>query len=407
MSLTEQLTIGDESSQQREEVSIAIAHDQFRTLGGAERVAIELARTFDAPIYTMRVEEGVLPEDVTVHNLAGVRGTWLMRRHYLLQDAYQMLAWQHQPPLYEYDTIIQNKTNPYWFVPKDTQTVVRYCHSTPRGLYDQFRRQGGGFLSAALKTPQRTLYQQVVPYADAWAANSDLVARRMEKYFGLNPASIQTIYPPVETDAFSPDDTPTEDFYLCLSRLRGHKRIGDVIRAINQLNRSGETYRLVVAGEGPERGALEELAGPHVEFVGYVDEAKKRRLMSGAKALIFAAENEDFGMVPIESMAAGTPVIGVNEGFTKHQIQDGKNGIGFPMQGGHLRETIRHFDREGVEWSDDEIAAYAEHFSVGRFREKMKSLVARAQQRSTVVPAFLSGGTPDTDIPAIADGSGT
>lgn len=364
---------------------IAIAHDQFRTMGGAEIVACEIAREFDAPIYVMRVDEGVAPDDVEIINLADQKGEWLMNRHYMIQDAYQMVSWSHVKELYEFDTVIQTKTNPYWFVPKDRQTVVRYCHSTPRNLYDQFHRSGGHFLKDGLRAVQRMLYQQVIPYGDAWVANSELVQQRMKKYFGLNGEdNVQTIHPPVDVESCSPDVAETQDFLLYLGRIRHHKRVGLLCDVAESLD-----TKVVIAGDGPHREEIAADAPDNVEWLGYVTEDEKARLLSEAAATVFLAENEDFGIVPIESLASGTPVIGVNEGFTKLQVEHGTTGMLCDPTIRATYESIQEFQQDGVAWSEDEIAEWTSlHFGRDKFRRELRAVVEDAQERTTVKPSW-------------------
>jgi len=113
----------------------------------------------------------------------------------------------------------------------------------------------------------------------------------------------------VATDKYSPTDESTGDYYLTLSRLDWHKDIDGIVRAFNE---SG--HRLVVAGDGPERERLESIAGDNVEFAGFVSEERKRELLAGAKAFVFNGRDEDFGIAPVEALAAGTPLLGVEEG---------------------------------------------------------------------------------------------
>jgi glycosyltransferase involved in cell wall biosynthesis len=369
---------------------IAITHDQIRTRGGAERVAFEMAREFDAPIYAARVDQDAVPDDVEAHSITDGRlGERAMRSHYMVQDLYQMLRWQHVEPLYDYDVVIQNKTNPYWFVPRDTQVLIRYCHSPPRGMFDQFHRQGAGLIGKSVKLAMRPLYSPTVPWADAWVCNSELVARRLERYWSVESA---VIHPPVKTRRLSRDAGETGGEYLCLSRLRDHKRIDEAIAAVR-----GTDRQLVVAGEGPQRERLESGAAENVRFVGYVSEAEKARLLARARALIYPPENEDFGIVPIEAMAAGTPVIGVKDGFTKHQIIDGQNGRLFER--GQLCDALEAFERNGVAWPESRIERFAERFDAERFRRQIRERVERAVTESRVTTEW---GEPEA---AVADGA--
>lgn len=383
---------------------IAIAHKDYDVRGGGEILAEELARTFDAPLFVGRRNLSNEPAEMDQHlseidfgPLPDRLAKWAIDRGGATRSAVYQLVWQQQDALREFDTVIMSGNEPLWYVPEDGQTVIAYTHSTPRWQYDLFH-DNEGLLKVGYNYVSRVLYQHNVLRPELYVANSDLVARRIKQYWGIPDDQVEIVYPPVPTHEYNPSDAPTEDFYLHLGRLAGHKRVDEVIRAFNQLNRSrDETYRLKIAGKGPEREALQSMAGDHVEFCGYVSEQRKRELMAAAKAHIYPAQNEDFGMVPIESMAAGTPVIGVKEGFTQFQIADGKNGYAYPREGGHLREAIRYFDEEGVEWDAGEIAAFAtENFSVQQFREGMRDAVAKAQERSRVAVPWDDETAPES-----------
>lgn len=359
---------------------IAIAHDQFQTMGGAEKVAFEIARTFDAPIYAMRVDDGVPPEDVEVNELSGDWGQWLMRRHYLVQDAYQFLQWQHVPDLYDHDVVIQTKNNPMWFVPEvDRQTVLRYSHTPPRAMFDLFRHRAKSRKQAALWSLERILYRQTTPYADAWACNSEVVERRLERYLDPSSASVETIYPPVEVQSAGPDVAETQDYYFYIGRLAVNKRIGLLASLAEQID-----TKIVVAGDGNYRNLVEDVDVDGLEYLGRISEQEKWRRLSEAKATLFPAESEDFGIVPIESFASGTPVIGVNEGYTQHQIVYGTNGyLANPTVDSYVAQ-INLFEDMGVDWSEEEIAEFAEQFSTERFRREMRDWVDKTLAESEV-----------------------
>ena len=386
---------------------IAIAHDQFRTMGGAERVAVEMARALDCPIYTMRADPDVPPDDIDVRSLASRGGDWLMRRNHLVQDLYQMVAWQHVPELYEYDVVIQTKTNPYWFVfNSDSQTLIRYCHSTPRTLYDQFRRRGGSFIGDAVKTVQRMLYQQVIPYPDSWLCNSEIVQRRLECYFGVPDVDIDVVYPPVDTTRYSPSDAETQDYVFYVGRLAVNKRVPLIKQLASEIG-----TRVLVAGEGNYEAELVSDAPENLEYLGYISEHEKQRRLSEARASLMLAENEDFGITPIESFAAGTPVIGVREGYTQYQILDGRNGRLCDPTVESVAAAIDDIRRDGVEWTPDELAAFAEDwFGRERFHDQIQAAVDAATTQADIEPPWepTNGGeASDTvDAPLVSDGSG-
>lgn len=359
---------------------IAILHDQFRTMGGAERVAVTIARTFDAPIYVKRVVDGVAPADVTLHDTGNVLTRHGRRLTPLIEDVGHMLGWQHAPELHDYDVLIQTKTNPYWYVPKDDQILIRYLHSTPRGMYDRHYLQSGSPVGDTLKILQRMLYRQTVPYADRWLANSDLVQRRLELYWD-QPSSV--VYPPVDTDAANPARRETGDYYLHVGRLAANKRIPllrDVAERVD--------VPVVVAGDGPERDALDPMP-ENLDYRGYVSEAEKWDLYAGAKATLMLAENEDFGLVPIESYASGTPVIGVEEGFTQYQIANYKTGLLVPEPDAPtVVGAIKAFEDMDVKLSSEDLAVMAAQFGADRFQLEMHRQVSDAIDRAQITPSF-------------------
>jgi glycosyltransferase involved in cell wall biosynthesis len=371
---------------------IVIAHKDYDVRGGGEVLAEEIARTFDAPLVVGRRDEACEPDnhDLDIREIDLRRWQqWAIDRGGMPRSLAYQVAWQVVPELTDYDTVITSGNEPLWYVPEDDQTVVAYTHSPPRFQYDLYQRtynpdtaRLGGIVGTLYGTAVRTLYQHNVTRPDLYVANSDRVARRINQYWNIPRDQIRVVYPPVQTDAYSPSDANTGDYYLYLGRLAGHKCVDEVVEAFNEL---GSEYRLVVAGRGPEGDSLRELADDHIEFRGFVDEEEKRELYAGAKALVYPPENEDFGMVPIEAMAAGTPVIGVKEGFTQHQILNERNGYTYSRAGGHLRETIRYYESNGVEWTPEEIAEFAgEHFSVAAFQAGMRDAVLEAQDRASV-----------------------
>lgn len=205
----------------------------------------------------------------------------------------------------------------------------------------------------------------------------------------------------MRTHEYSPDARETGGYYLYLGRLADHKHVEDVVE---EFNRRDNTI-LKIAGKGPERDRLERMAGENIHFEGYVSEDEKRRLYSGARALIYPAANEDFGMVPVEAMASGTPVIGVREGFTQYQIQDGLNGYTYPRGAPGLYKAIQAFERDGVEWTGGRIAEFASRFSVEQFRAGMREAVQDARERATVSPDWAD--QPATSQLEATDVAGT
>lgn len=368
----------------------AIAHKDYDVRGGGEVLAEQLADALDCPLYVGHGDSDKQPEamDIDIREIQP-ESRWhsLMERGGLPRAIAHMMHWRDNAPkeLAEYDTIITSGNEPLWAMPRDNQTLVAYTHSTPRFMYDLYHTSDG-FVGRTYQQLQRQLYEGTVKRPDVWVANSDLVARRINLYWDVPESKIHVVYPPVPTGEFSPDDALTEDWYLYLGRLAGHKKVDDVIAAFDQSD-----SELRIAGTGPEEESLREMAGDNVTFEGYVSETRKRELFSKAKALVYPCQNEDFGMVPIEAMAAGTPVLGVNEGFTQYQIQAPKNGILWDRSVGNLHNAIAAFENVGVEWSEREIADWAgANFGVDRFAQQMKTVVELAEEQTNIDPDWAA-----------------
>lgn len=376
-------------------MNTVIAHEHFLEWGGGEYVANELAELFDAPIHTGGYYPENLPERDNVHSIIdGWIGHKLTRIGPIPRDAYYFLKWPNAD-LEDYDVIIQSGNNPGWYVPTDTQTVVKYVHSTPRGSYDLYQQTEPSLLNTLYQHAIRALYSTTLPYPDVYVANSDLVARRIRRYWGIPDKKIEVVYPPVKTSEYSPADAATQEWYFTWGRLYDHKNVDLIVEAFNELD-----HDLYIAGTGPERDPLERLADDNIHFLGWLEDDEIQLRASAAKAVIFAGENEDFGLVPVEAMAAGTPILGIDDGFTKHQILEGRNGLtfektdsvsedGYTYTSGSLAETVCRFERDGVAWSEYEIAEWAdEQFGLERFGREMRAVVEDAVGRARVRPRF-------------------
>lgn len=378
------------------DTSVAVVHKALTIHGGAERVAFEIARTFDAPLYATVVDESIVPDDVDARQVMDSRVVrWLDSQPFpyaeFVRDAITTSRWPYQPQLADYDVLIQTGIDPWFYVPEDHQTIVRYVHSPPRTAYDRHQVIGGALTSKVYAQISRLKLQQTLPYATAWIANSELVAKRIRKYLDPSIDPI-VVYPPVDVDAFEPQ--PGDGYYVALSRLTDHKGIDDIVAAFERF-----PLGLFVLGDGECRHRFEALAADNirVSFKGFVPESRKRHVLETAEAVVFAAENEDFGIVPIEAMAAGTPVIGVDEGFTRHQIQDGKTGILCDRD--ELCQGIARFEHEGVECSPAQLHEFARvHFGRERFRRQLRAVVDAAVERDRI--------DVDLAVPAVEDDDG-
>lgn len=204
---------------------------------------------------------------------------------------------------------------------------------------------------------------------DHVVANSHNIAAQIRRIYGMDS---EVIYPPVPVREFTPlgRGEPGGDYYLYVGRLISHKRVDIVIEAFNQMNR-----RLIIAGDGLERPALEKLAGPNITFAGKVSSQELRRLYACCKALVFPS-NEDFGIVPVEAQASGRPVIAYQAGGALETVVESETGIFFPEQTAEsICEAVSRFER--MQFDPERIRENAMRFDEAVFKEKILQMVNR------------------------------
>jgi glycosyltransferase involved in cell wall biosynthesis len=204
--------------------------------------------------------------------------------------------------------------------------------------------------------------------ADAIVANSSAVAARIKRWWGCEA---EVIAPPVDTEYFKTfiNEEP-DDYYLFAGRLVRYKRADLAIKACEQLGK-----RLVIVGQGEEMKALKSMAGPKVEFRGEVGREELARLYAGCQALLFPGE-EDFGIVPIETMAAGRPVIAYAKGGALDYITEG-NGVFFDQDNPEsLAEAILRFEKD-LTFDPASISAQASRFGREHFKDAFMAAISR------------------------------
>jgi glycosyltransferase involved in cell wall biosynthesis len=202
---------------------------------------------------------------------------------------------------------------------------------------------------------------------DLWLANSRAVADRILHIYG-QPATV--VHPPVDIDRFAAAATTTKgDYFLVVSRLVPYKRVDLAVAAFAELG-----WPLRIAGSGRGAAALQATAPPNVRFLGRVDDAELPALMAGARALVFPAE-EDFGLVPVEAMAAGTPVVAFGAGGALDTVEPGQTGTFFtePTTAA-LVAAVR--EAAATEWDAQAISASVRRFGEDRFRTELLDAAA-------------------------------
>lgn len=375
-------------------MNVAVAHEHYPTRGGGEVVADELADCFDAPIVTGWIKDA----DYSTHDpieLLENSPARVLRPFFtnpLVRDLFYTFGWESAPPLRDYNVIIQSGNAPSWYVPDQNQTIVKYNHSPPRNPFDLFWREEshtagtldlfipGYVVDRLYKKFARQFWKNRTSEIDLWVCNSEVIAHRTQKYLGVDEDRIEVVYPPVDVAQYEPTDDH-DGYYVALSRLVPSKRFDLLIKAWDEIDAP-----LKIVGDGPHKPDLEACAigNENIEFTGRVSESRKRDLLQNAKASLFAAENEDFGIVPVESFAAGTPVLGVEDGYTQYQVKHGKNGRLFKRNVESVRKCVEVFETKGVQWSADHMHQFAQQFGTDRFCEEMHEMVAKAKERNEI-----------------------
>lgn len=357
---------------------VAIVHDYLTHMGGGERVLIALAKAFpDAPIFTLVHDRSATnlpidPQRIRTSFLQRFPGA--RRSHRYLPLALMPLAVE-QFDLSSFDVVISNAHSFGKGVVLHPGTLhISYCMTPIRyawdGSHKYVREFSGGWWFQKF-APLAISYMRIWDYGasarvHSYITLSNYVAQRIHKYYGRD-ASV--IYPPVDVERFSPSENPGS-YYLIVSRLVPYKRVELAIAAANALD-----VPLKIAGTGPELQQFRTIAGPTVEFLGFVPDDELPALYRNAKALLFPQE-EDFGITPLEAAASGVPTIAYGAGGALETIVPDVTGIFFESQNvDSLASAIERF--ELLQWDKDAITAHAKSFSQERFIQEMRGTVAR------------------------------
>jgi glycosyltransferase involved in cell wall biosynthesis len=219
-----------------------------------------------------------------------------------------------------------------------------------------------------------TNYMRLWDYAsaarvDEFVANSENVQNRIWRAYRRES---DIIYPPVPVETFY-NETP-DDYYLVVSELVPYKRIADAVRCFSKTKR-----RLKIVGQGPEYRSLRAIAGPGIEFCGRVSDVQLRELYARCRAVVLPGE-EDFGIVPVEAIASGKPMIALGRGGVLESVPERNPHAGFfyshPGEE-HLAQAVDDFEREEPHLAPNAIQAAAARFSTERFQAAMRDLVGQ------------------------------
>lgn len=361
---------------------VALVHYWLVGMRGGEKVLEALCRMYpQADIYTHvycpdRVSDLIRGHRVITTPIARLPMASKMYQKYLpfMPAALEALD------LTSYDLVISSEAGPAKGVLTGPETLhLCYCHSPMRYVWDQYhvyRAQAGRLTRAMMPAMARKMRAWDVETAsrpDVVLANSGHVQRRITKYW-RRPSEV--VHPPVAVEQFAPVAPQDRGgFYLWAGELAPYKRPDLAIEAFNRLDKP----LYVIGGPGGAERKLARQANDNIRFLGKVDDDMLRRYLASCRALIFPGE-EDFGIVPVEAMASGRPVIAYGRGGALDTVIDGETGILFREQTVEaIIDAVDRFEASGLETAPTDVfTAHAAQFSETEFRRG----VSRALMKS-------------------------
>jgi glycosyltransferase involved in cell wall biosynthesis len=358
---------------------IALIHDYLNQYGGAERVLETLCGIFsDAPIYTLLYDEaatGRVFKGREIHT-SFLQKVPFARRHHHIFPLLMPLAIE-QFDLSEFDIVLSNSASfAKGVITKPHTRHICYCMTPTRFLWDDSHRYIDEFrypwpvkkLVPLFITYLRIWDKEAAHRVDKFIAISNFVKARIKKYYERDA---EVIYPPVNIAKYS-ISSGVGDYFLMVGRLVSYKRFDLAVKVFNAIKKP-----LKIVGDGPERGRLEKMAGPNIEFLGLVSDYKMPEIYSRAQAVIFP-QVEDFGLVPLEAMASGRPVIAFRDGGALETVVDGETGIFFDEQAEiSLAQAVGRYYQ--TQFDPKLIRSHALKFDEAIFKQKITELLTRKE----------------------------
>ncbi len=368
-------------------MKVALVYDRVNKFGGAERVMLDLHKIYPAaPIYTLvyNPKKAQWAKDIKVIPSYFNKLNFLRDRHDLLAPVAAMAFETFN--FDGYDVVISvSSADAKAIITKPSTLHINYCLTPTRYLWS-------GAKEYRSRVWTKSLFDYYLKYAhaadlvfssrpDSYIAISREVKKRIKQYYQHDS---EVIYPAIDYDFWSqPKSTEGEDYYLVVSRLVPYKKTDLIIRAFNKLKR-----RLIVVGNGSQLSQLKELAKKNISFVESPDDALLRQLYAGARALIFP-QLEDFGLVPLEAMAAGTPVLAYAAGGALETVIDMQTGLFFKDQtAAAIINTVNSFEAGRHQITRQNCQKQASQFSqsgfMGCFSAKVNMLWQEYQTKNTL-----------------------
>jgi glycosyltransferase involved in cell wall biosynthesis len=363
-------------------MKIALVHDYLNQYGGAEKVLEAFLEIFpNAPIYTLLYDKKIVSKFFPNNKIktSFLQKLPFIKKHHRIFPPLMPLAVERLD-LSDYDIVLSDSAAFGKGVITKPETLhICYCHTPIRYAWDdshKYVREFSMFKLAKIFVPIFMNYlrlwdREAAHRVDKFICNSNFVAQRIKKYYKQEST---VIYPPIDVGNFGLLDSGVNfaksktDYFLMVGRLLPYKRFDMAIEAFNKLE-----MPLKIIGSGPEMKKLKKLANWNIEFLGEMDNKNLKEYYQKCQALIFPQE-EDFGIVALEAMACGRPVIAYRGGGALESVLEGKTGVFFDEQSiESLVEAVKNFDAS--RFDSEAIHQHALKFDKEIFKKKIKDFI--------------------------------
>ncbi len=362
-------------------MKVAVFHNFMDNIGGAEKVALTLARGLQADIYTTNINE----EKIRKMGFGDV-----LPRIFSIGRIPLNAPWRHQLAFWKFRRLNLGNKYDFYIIAGDwamsgavnNKPNLWYAHSPLNELWqwNSFVRNN---VLTSWKRPlfdiwtffNRRFSLKYAKHVGIWVSNSENTKGRIKKYYGEES---RVIHPPIDTSKYT--YKPHKNYWLSVNRLLNHKRVDLQIKAFSKL----PNEKLVIVGSY-EKGAIqfesykkyiEKIQPSNVEILFWTDDQKLRELYSECKGFITTARDEDFGMTPVEAMACGKPVIAPNEGGYKETVINGTTGILIDdIDEDKIMDAVKEIGKNPEKYKDASLEQ-AKKFDTGEFTKKMKEAVS-------------------------------
>ncbi len=359
----------------------AIVHEWLTSYAGSEKCVQSFTNIWkDADVFVLfdfmnetdrkKVIKDILPHTSFLQKFPGAKKHY---RNLLPLFPYAI----EQFDLSDYDLIISSShAVAKGVLTNSNQLHINYCHTPMRyawDLYHQYLNESN--LKKGVKGLFAKIFLHYIRIWDAAAANrvdhiianSTYIEKRIQKVYRRDST---VIHPPVDTEKF-PCCSEKDNYYLTASRFVPYKKIDVIVEAFSNM----PNKKLLVIGEGPDEFKIKAKAAGNVNFLGYQNDVRLSEYMQKAKAFVFAAE-EDFGIMVVEALSCGTPVIAFNKGGITDTITDGKTGILFDEQTpASIKNAVEKFEKLPGNFIPSELSNYAKKFDRMNFEINIKNFV--------------------------------